>query len=52
MTKFSTRRINKLKVGMNILSNRLTIINNKINLDWLNLSVDSYKVKCKRLFMG
>ena len=50
-TKFSTNRINRLKVGMNLLSNRLCIINNKIDLDWLSLSINSYKVKCKKLFL-
>ena len=40
------------KVGINCLANRLTVINNKIPLNWLNLSLDTYKVKCKKLFLN
>ena len=39
------------KVGFNIPTRRLTLINNKINLEWLNLSFDGFKVKCKKLFL-
>ena len=35
----------------NILLNRLHILNNKIEKSWLNLSLESYKVKCKELFL-
>ena len=42
---------NKLKVGLNALSNRFKILNNKIPLTWLNLSLDTYKIKCKLLFL-
>ena len=34
-------------VGKNILLNRLTIINNKIEKKWFNLSLETYKVICK-----
>ena len=37
----------RMRVGKNILANRLSIINEKISLDWLNLSFDSFKIKCK-----
>ena len=40
-----------IKIGKNILANRLTCINNWINYDWLNLSYLTYKVKCKQLLM-
>ena len=50
--KFCTHKTNRLKVGMNILSNRLGIINNVILLDWLNQSIDSFKVKTKKMFLG
>ena len=39
------------KIGNNLLCNRLHILNNKIPLNWLNLSIDSYKVNCKILFL-
>ena len=44
---FCTLRSNSFKVGMNCLSNRLHSINNLIPLSWLNLSQDSFKIKCK-----
>ena len=33
------------------LSNRLNLLNNKIPLDWLSLSLASFKVKCKTVFL-
>ena len=50
-TNFITSKSNLKKVGINCLANRLTIINNKIPLEWLNLSLGTYKVKCKKLFL-
>jgi hypothetical protein len=35
------------KIGSNASSNRLYVMNGKIPLDWLNLSLDSFKIKCK-----
>ena len=51
-TNFIALKSNAIKVGINCLANRLTIINNKIPLDWLNLSLETYKVKCKKLFLA
>ena len=39
------------KIGKNILSNRLCNINKKIPLNWLNQSISTYKVHCKKLFL-
>ena len=39
------------KVGNNILSNRFVILNGKIPLEWLNGSILSFKINCKRLFL-
>ena len=50
-SKFITRKENKLKVGLNSVSNRFFYLNGKIELDWLNLSYNSYKIKCKNLFL-
>ena len=44
-TKFFTNKANHVRVGMNAFSNRAWHINGKINLDWLSLSYNSYKVK-------
>jgi hypothetical protein len=49
-TKFETRSFTTYRIGKNILSARLSILSNKIPLDWLNLGKDSFKVKCKGLF--
>ena len=40
-----------LRVGGNILVNRLNILNDQIKYDWMNYSLDTYKVKCKNLFL-
>jgi hypothetical protein len=40
------------KVGYNTPTRRLTFINNTIELSWLNVSFDCFKVKCKNLFLS
>ena len=40
-----------LKIGKNILMNRLGILNNKIDYDWLNQSLNTFKIKSKKLFL-
>ena len=50
-SKFMTVKSNKTKVGLNSLANRLHSINNLIPLSWLNLSIESFKVKCKKLIL-
>ena len=39
------------KIGKNLLANRFKILNNEIQYDWLNMSLESFKIKCKCLFM-
>ena len=41
----------RYKIGSNSLCNRFKILNGLINFDWLNLSKDTYKLKCKALFL-
>ena len=50
-TNFICNKNNVLKVGLNALTNRFHAINNKIPLEWLNLNINSFKVKCKNLFL-
>ena len=50
-TKFAVNKTNRLRVGYNALSNRLSYINGKVNLDWLHLSFLSFKIKCKSNFL-
>ena len=56
--QFSMRRgqiivakTNNIRVGENILANRLNVLNNKIPLDWLNLPYGAYKRKIKEIFL-
>ena len=44
-TTFRTSKSNTFKIGNNKLSSRLSILNGKINLQDLNMSLDSLKVK-------
>ena len=48
---FTVAKTNKYKVGENILVDRLSVVNNLIPLDWLNLSYATYKLKCKEKFV-
>ena len=41
----------RIRVGKNIMMNRLTITNNKIDNKMPNLSKDTYKLKCKNVFL-
>ena len=37
----------RLKVGKNILANRLTALNGQIKYEWLNLSRNQFKIRAK-----
>ena len=50
-TNFITLKTNRTRVGLNSLANRLHAINGIIPLDWLNLSIETFKVRCKGLFL-
>ena len=41
----------RYKVGNNILSNRLIVLNRKVELNWFNLTFNSFKIKCKNTFL-
>ena len=41
----------RIKIGKNSATNRLKLINGKITFDSLNLSWNSYKIKCKIVFL-
>ena len=40
-----------LRIGKNILANRMMVLNKLIDLDWLNLSLNTFKLKVKELFL-
>ena len=40
----------RVRVGKIILTERMRVLNDKINLDWLNQSFSSFKIKCKPSF--
>ena len=45
------RDLSKYRIGKNLITNRLNILNNKIPYDWINESIQSFKIKCKALFL-
>ena len=50
-SKITVTKNQRYDVGKNILLNRFCILNNKIDKEWLNLSLNTYKIKCKELFL-
>ena len=40
------------KIGRNKITNRMNILNGKIKHEWMNLSIESYKLKCKDIFLN
>ena len=49
--KLTFTKNQRYDVGKNILLNRFCELNNMIAKDWLSLSLDTYKTKCKTLFL-
>ena len=48
---FQISDYSRLKFGRNIMCNKLTVLNHQVNLIWLNLSLNSFKMKVKNLFL-
>ena len=48
---FTVAKTNLLKIGNNIMVNRLSCLNQLIPLDWLNFSYTEYKLKMKNKFL-
>ena len=42
----------RLKIGRNLMINRLKILNGQINYDWLNESLNLFKISCKAIFLN
>ncbi len=42
---------NKYKVGLNLVKNRLHSITNVVDKKWIDLSLESYKLECKKFIM-
>ena len=40
------------KTGKNLISNRLTVINNEIDYNWLNLPYHTFKNRAKKLYLS
>ena len=49
--KFQIFTISNYKVGQNLMVNKFKPLNNKIEYNWLNESLNSFKIKCKKLFL-
>ena len=50
-TSFIIMKTKNTKVGLNILTNRFSILNGCIPLNWLNTTLDTFEVRCKKLFL-
>ena len=48
---FKTIKNNNYIIGSNLLSMRLSVLNGKVLLDDLNLTLESYKVKYKQILL-
>ena len=48
---FHINDTSNVKVGRNILCNRLTCLNGELKLEWLNLSLTAFKLKAKSVFL-
>ena len=48
---FEVQNDSNFKVGNNIITNRLSCLNKKINLELLNLPLPLYKMLCKRMYL-
>ena len=48
---FITGKSNSKKVGLNALANIFFILNNQIPLVWLNMTIETFKIHCKRKFI-
>ena len=51
-TTFMSRKSNNKWVGLNAFANRVFVLNGRIPLDWLNMSITTFKVHCKREFLS
>ena len=49
---FQISNCSNIKIGRNIMCNRLTVLNLQIKLDWLNLSLTAFKLKSKLTFLS
>ena len=51
-TKFKITKTNQSKIGLNAPSNRLSILNDMIPLELMNLGRETFKIKMKSMFLG
>ena len=49
---FISLRGNIKKVGLNAFANRVYILNNRIPLSWFDMSIDTFKIHCKKEFLN
>ena len=51
-TNFIATRANIKKVGLNAFANRVYILNNRIPLSWFDMSIETFKIHCKKEFLS
>ena len=49
---FISLRANVKKVGLNAFANRVYILNNRIPLSWFDMSMETFKIHCKKEFLS
>jgi len=47
-TRLSFVKANKYKVGLNLVKNRLHSVTIVVDTKWMDLSLESYKLECKK----
>ena len=50
-TTFIILKSNLTKVRLNLITNRLSVINRKISFSWLNSTITSFKLHCKKIVL-
>jgi exonuclease III len=49
---FTFTRSNSKKIGFNCLSNRLQLVSRRINFSWQEMSFETFKCACKKVFIN
>ena len=50
-TDFKVHKTNQIKIGFNAPANRLSVLNGMIPLTWLDIGIESFKIKFKELVL-
>ena len=48
---FNFAKTNNYKIGLNLICNRFHSLNGRIDYSWMNESYESFKIRCKKMFL-